>query len=323
MKIWQRRLSTWLDKRIPAARHFTLGYKNIFIFPSRFGGLYLILCIGLFLLGSNYQNNLMTILCYFLISLFLLNLFVAYLNFAKLDIQLGKVQNCFAKDTIQLPIWINHTKEPAHGLISLHFWQHKDSVTADLDDYSNPIYLALLCEKRGPLTLSRVTFSSTYPLGLFRCWTHLQFSSDILIYPTPLICSVTLQSQLNDDNQPNTSQHVQRGHDDFDSLAPYKQGEPLHHVAWKQVAKGQGMISKQFSNQSGSSGWLTLASVPANDIEIKLSQLCYQVIELTRTNQAFGLDLGSQKIALDSGIEHQHRCLSALAQYRAPMQSSN
>ncbi|WP_052154925.1 hypothetical protein [Aliiglaciecola lipolytica] len=73
------------------------------------------------------------------------------------------------------------------------------------------------------------------------------------------------------------------------------------------------MISKQFSNQTGATGWLMLAALPSQDLELKLSQLCYQVIELTRNNSIFGLDLGNVKISPDSGLEHQNTCLRALA----------
>jgi uncharacterized protein (DUF58 family) len=315
-------MENWLDKRIPAAAQFSLGHRNIFIFPSRFGGLFVFLCAGLFLLGTNYQNNLMIMLCYFLLSLMLLNLFIAYLNFAKLTIQIGKVQNAFVGSKIQLPIWVIHSNSLPHGLLHLNFWQQQQSITTDLDQFSNPIYLALSCEKRGPVKLPRVTINSYFPLGLFRCWTHLQFSSHILAYPKPLPCSIELHHQQDNDQQQIANLSL-RGHDDFDSLAPYKQGEPLYHVAWKQVAKGHGLISKQFSHQSGASGWLLLAAMPAADINQKLQQLSYQIIELTRNNQLFGLDLGDQKIAVDMGLEHQQRCLSALALYRIPIEDMN
>ena len=311
---WQRNVNNWLNKRIPAATRFSLNHKNIFIFPSRFGGLYLFLCLGLFILGTNYQNNLMILLCYFLVSLFILNLFIAYLNFSKLDIQLGKVHNGYVNDTVQLPIWINHSQTAASGLITMHFWQQKERVEFDLDNISNPIYLALPCKQRGKLTLPRITFNSYFPLGLFRCWTHLQFETHLLAYPAPLHCSISLYQQ-DDESSHEEAMLTQRGHDDFDSLAPYKQGEPLYHVAWKQVAKGQGMISKQFSHQSGATGWLKLSHMPSTDVEKNLSELCFQVIELTRKNSHFGLDLGIQKIAAGSGLEHQQSCLTALALY--------
>ncbi|MDO6695552.1 DUF58 domain-containing protein [Aliiglaciecola sp. 3_MG-2023] len=309
---WQAVAERWLNKRIPEAHKYKLNYRSIFIFPSRFGGLFLLLCLGLFILGSNYQNNLMIFLCYFLLSLFLLNLFIAYLNFAKLEVQLGKVKHGFAGEKLQIPIWIHNNKRVSNGLLKLNFWKLKHSVNIDLDDSTYPVYLPLDCEARGKLKLPRVTLTSTYPLGLISCWTHLAFVSDILIYPKPLASKVRLISK-DDLAEVNEADSTAKGHDDFDSLAPYKQGEPLYHVAWKQVAKGQGMISKQFSNQSGATGWLMLASLRAADIEQKLSELCFQVIELTRNNSTFGLDLGNLKIEPSSGTEHQNACLKALA----------
>ncbi|WP_342807472.1 DUF58 domain-containing protein [Alteromonas sp. M12] len=309
---WQSTAQRWLDRRIPEANNYKLNYRSIFIFPSRFGGLFILLCVGLFILGTNYQNNLMIMLCYFLVSLFLLNLFIAYLNFAKLEIQLGKIQHGFAGEKLQIPIWFNNNKQVSHGILKLNFWKVKNNINVDLDNFSNPIYLPLDCPQRGRLKLPRVTLTSTFPLGLISCWTHLAFSSDIVVYPKPLASKVRLIDKQ-DSVHLNQADSSLKGHDDFDSLAPYKQGEPLYHVAWKQVAKGQGMISKQFSNQSGATGWLMLASLNSHDLEHKLSELSFQVIELTRNNSVFGLDLGNLKIAPSSGIEHQYACLKALA----------
>ncbi|WJG08238.1 DUF58 domain-containing protein [Aliiglaciecola sp. LCG003] len=257
----------------------------------------------------------MIILCYFLLSLFLLSLFAGYFNFAKLDVQLGKVQNGFVDDNIQLPIWFNHGEQSSHGKLQLSFLRQPAQVNMDLDDFSNPIYQALHCEQRGKITLPRITINSFYPLGLFRCWTHLAFESDLIVYPKPKVCRVSTVNQMSE-QQFSDEQLSARGHDDFDCLAVYKLGEPLHHVAWKQVAKGRGMISKKFSQQNGSISWLTLPALPSDELENALSQLCFQVLELTRQNQPFGLKLESQIIAPDSGLAHQHLCLAALAMFK-------
>ncbi len=307
----------WLDKRIPSANRFELDHKSIFIFPSKFGALFLFLCSGLFLLGTNYQNNLMIMLCYFLVSLFLLNLFITYVNFSKLDLQLGKTHNGFVNDSIQIPIWFNqseHKKQRPNGDLQIGFYKHANFLTLDLNDFSNPVYLALPCEARGRLELPRVTICSYYPLGLFRCWTHLKFKTSLLVYPAPISTPISLQN-----SSENPKGHGQReqtmGYDDFDSLTPYKKGEPLNHVAWKQLAKGQGMISKQFSTQQSNTGWLVLQKTSPEFIEKQLSHLCFQVMELSKNEQRFGLNLGTTQILPATGNEHQKACLEALAIY--------
>lgn len=307
----------FLDRRIPVARRFELNHKSIFIFPSKFGWLFLVLCIGIFILGTNYQNNLMLLLCFFLMSLFLLNLFVAYFNFARLSVQLGKTHNEFVGERAQLPLWFtlpdNEAQRP-HGLVEIGFIQQPAQLQYDLDSGQNPIKVAFTCEKRGQITLPRVTIASFYPMGLFRCWTHLGFDADILAYPKPVPCAVQLTTHQQSADL-DTAQSNESGFDDFDSLKNYRPGEPLYHVAWKQFAKGQGMYSKQFSNTVSASGWLNLLPCSADVLELKLGQLSHQVNELTRRGQHFGLDLGQQRIEPDAGPLHQQRCLEALARF--------
>lgn len=308
----------WLDKRIPQARQFQLDMRSIFIFPSKFGFLALCLCLTLFLLGTNYQNNLILLLCYFLVAIFILNVFVSYLNFSRIQIHLGKTVNVFAGDLLQLPLWLNakndSPKRPS-GLLSMGFWKQQSVISFDLDEQQNPHYLAFKAQTRGPLSLPRITIKSVYPLGLFNCWTHLSFATDIVVYPKPVQCPLSITHGTDTDLTMKTSVSV-TGNDDFDSLKTYTRGESLNHVAWKQLAKGQGMYSKQFSSEVSSVGWLTLLPCSSDELELRLSQLTYQVIELTRINQSFGLDLGHTKIDPDIGLHHQHQCLQALAVFK-------
>lgn len=334
----------WLNKRIPAATQHHLNHHNIFIFPAKFGLLFLSLCVLLFLLGTNYQNNLMLLLCYFLLAMFLVNLLASYINFARIDLQIGKCPEVFVGDNLDVPIWLNANNDiasPTHGLLNFKFQatqrkpnkkittQHDQSGTLiDADVFTNPISLSQMCQQRGKLTLSRVTVESFYPLGLYRCWTHLAFSHEITVFPKPLPCDIQLHlSQKNSAKESGEIANQQTGHDDFSHLKAYQIGEPLNHVAWKQLAKGRGMVSKQFSSISNHIGWLKLSaeyknkvlSQPSIELETaldkELGELCYQVIELSRTQRTFGLDLGAHCIAPNSGAEHRLACLRALAYF--------
>ena len=55
----QQRFSNWLDRRIPMSGEITLNQRRIFIFPSRAGGAFLTLVLGLLLGGVNYENNML------------------------------------------------------------------------------------------------------------------------------------------------------------------------------------------------------------------------------------------------------------------------
>ncbi|MCF2949696.1 DUF58 domain-containing protein [Paraglaciecola aquimarina] len=315
-----------MNKRIPAAQKHKLNHKNIFIFPSKFGGLFLALCVLLFLLGTNYQNNLMLLLCYFLLALFLVNLLASYINFARIELHQGKSAQVFVGDNLHLPLWLNSDVDNKHmpdGELYFKFKldkQNKSQIKTamtkvDVNVYTNPISLNYPCTNRGALSLPRITLSSYFPLGLFRCWTHLAFNNQIIVYPEPIPCKIHLSSHPHSVEDSSVQAGTElTGHDDFSHLKAYQAGEPLHHVAWKQVAKGRGMVSKQFSSVENQIGWLKLATNQSNEnLELDISKLTFQVIELSREQQKFGLDLGNTCIAPDVGHAHTQACLTALA----------
>lgn len=306
-----------MHKRIPAASSFTLNRHNIFIFPSLFGLLFFLLCICLFLLGTNYQNNLILSLCYFLLALLLINLFTSYRNFSRLKISLGKSQNVYAGDHIRCPLWLSRNPSSrifAQGKLHFKFWQQDDEVAAEIDSRQNPIWLNLPAPRRGEIPLPRLTVACYYPLGLYRCWTHLLFNQSAIVYPKPVPCELNLDDS-SDGTNADEGHSAALGQDDFDGLKSYQQGDPLYHVAWKQVAKGQGMISKAFSSSQASQGWLRLLPCAADDLEHRLGQLCFQVNLLSQQQVAFGLDLGRVQIPPASGHKQQQACLTALARF--------
>jgi uncharacterized protein (DUF58 family) len=314
---FQSGVSRWLDKRIPPATDFTLNLGNIFIFPSRFGMLFLLLCGALFVLGTNYQNNLILLLGFFLLALFLVSLLSSYLNFAGLRILIGKVGYPFAGDSACLPLWIDTSgqKQHPHGRLHFGIYNEKVQISIDLDRLTNPVEFTIATVRRGLLPIPRITLNSYYPLGLFRCWTHLRFDSQVLVYPSPLPCAISTYSQAGAE-EAQGSAATEEGYDDFDSLMEYQPGQPLYHVAWKQVAKGQGMISKKFSSTGNNEIWLRLQQQTTQDLETRLSHLCFMVLELENRGQRFGLEIGDKIIQPGKGNVHRHKCLSALALYQ-------
>ena len=63
----------------------------------------------------------------------------------------------------------------------------------------------------------------------------------------------------------------QAGHDEFYQLQQYQQGEPFSRVAWKQVARGQGWLSKQFQQTLSGQLQLDFSALPEATLEQRLS----------------------------------------------------
>jgi uncharacterized protein (DUF58 family) len=101
--------------------------------------------------------------------------------------------------------------------------------------------------------------------------------------------------------------------DDFAGVRPYILGESQRHIDWKAVARGQGLMTKQFSPEASGSLYLDLASAALAGLEDRLSQLALWVLEAERARRPYGLRLPSVEIAPSLGDLHFHRCLRTLA----------
>ena len=109
-----------------------------------------------------------------------------------------------------------------------------------------------------------------------------------------------------------------RGHEDFDSLRTFTPGDPLAHVSWKHLARGQGLLTKTYASEEVGSEILDWNALPGLPIEVRLSRLTYWVVMLAQHNHAFGLRLPGVDIPAGLGIEQRDTCLRALALFGRP-----
>ena len=313
----------WLDKRIPKADKFQLDNQSIFILPTKFGGLFLCVTIFIFLIGTNYQSNILRLLSFFLLSLFIVHMFASYLNFARLFVSLGFIKPIFAGTTAAIPLHILPSKvgRPARGTLWINFMQTQTKEknrfqSVELDDTENIANIRYFTRERGIYVLPRMTLQCDYPLGLFRCWTHLQFAQLMTVYPSPVVSQLKLDeiSQLHRDAESAAMTGKKNDqNDDFAGLNKYQRGDPLHSVAWKQMARTGQMMTKEFVGYAQPKGYLHLpVDTP---IEKALGQLSYQINYCQQNNIVFGLFLPHVHIAPGQGDKHKVKCLDALASF--------
>jgi uncharacterized protein (DUF58 family) len=176
--------------------------------------------------------------------------------------------------------------------------------------------LRLTAHQRGRLYLPRLRVFTTYPLGLFHSWSYVEFDMSCVVYPRPEPGTPALPPPRGSDGE---GLQAGEGQDDFAGLRGYFPGDSLRHVAWKAVARGQPVMTKQFTGMQAGELWLSWWDLPAElRLEARLSRLARWVLDAARLGVRFGLDLPGQRISPDLGSAHQERCLTALALFRAP-----
>lgn len=310
---WQR----WLGRRIPRNQEFILNQRRVFIFLSSYGGIMALLLLALFVAGINYANNLLLGLCFFLASLTIIVIHHTFANLSGLKITAVKTIPTFAGEQAGFVIRLSsHSGRFYYSL--LVEW---DGATVLVEELTHPqdITLFLPTQKRGRYQPPRLKISTIYPLGLLRAWTWLDMDLQAIVYPKPMASDVLPAGAGGKNKQQGeqSQQRHQQGYEDFEGLKDFVPGEPLAHISWKHLARGQGLQLKTFSEPIASSDVLDYQVLTGLDRETRLSRLAWWVERLSQQQQAFALRLPNQEIPVGTGASHREQCLTALALFEA------
>ena len=325
-RFFQKHFERWLARRIPSQQEHQLNSRNIMIYPTRFGLAYLGFVVLVFLLGTNYQNNIILLFSYLLASLFISVMLHSFYNFSQLRFYSVAKQQGYAEQPLYFVIKI--TTEKTHYDINAHFTDKALNSQVEKIELcqqgSHELRLVYKTLQRGKHWLGRVTVFSEYSLGLFKSKSILDFGHYAIIYPKAkslISGQYQLSGQADEPSLDSYQSTNSVGTDDFSELKSFVRGESKARTAWKQLAKGQGHYSKHYQAEQSQLHWLKLSEMPSNDVEIQLAYLSFLIGELTASNQSFGLQLSaelsnqSMNISPNSGFYHQQACLTALALY--------
>jgi uncharacterized protein (DUF58 family) len=306
----QQAFQVWLGKRMPPSTRVTLNQRCIFIFPSRYGCLYVVLCMSIFIGATNYENNMLYALVFWLLGLFLVAILHSFANLSGLTIAAIKVHPAFAGAHAEFELELSTAKRRGHEDVRLR-WPGQEAVLTQVSAKSpTHVIIAYLSERRGWLRPGRLLIESVYPLGLLRVWTWVDLDVQALIYPRPIPTRVRPTSMsLND-----CGHERALGHDEeFHGFRNYQAGDPLRHVMWRSLARGQSLQSRLHQDDIDLRQWVDWQSFEGMDREQRLARMCWLTLALTRAGGVYGLHLPGLTLAPDRGEGHRDRVLKALA----------
>lgn len=308
----KNRLYNWLfQPRGAQAGPVVLVQRRVFILPTR-QGLGFAAVLLMMLAGSvNYSLSLGFVLTFLLGAMGITTMLHSFRNLANLRLSAGRAQPVFAGSTARFTVCIENTGDSdrysiglARGRLGAEFTDvpARQTVFAGID---------IPAPRRGLLSPGRLTLFTRYPLGLYYAWAYFEPAMHCLVYPRPAPPGLPLPAMTRTAGQ--GTQHGQ-GQEDFSGLRQYHPGDSSRHIAWKAVARDQGLLTKQFSGRADSELWLAWALLPPQTgPEEKLSQLTRWVLDADALGLSFGLELPGNAISVASGEAQRERCLEALA----------
>lgn len=311
----KNRFTGWLFQlRGAEAGSIVLVQRRIFILPSRHGMVF-VAALALMLAGSvNYDLSLGFVLTFLLAALGVNSILHTFRNLAALRISPGRVQHVYAGDHAYFVLVIDNPGALERFSIGATH-NRKDVIFADVAAHAAAtISVAVPAPRRGLLKPGRFTLFTRYPLGLCYAWAYIEPDVSCLVYPRPEAANVTLPLPT-----PHAGEGIAygSGQEDFSGLRSYHPGDSPRHIAWKAAARGQGLLTKQFSGRADTELWLDWQATPAAlGVEGRLSRLARWVIDAHAAGLSFGLRLPGVSLPPAPGNAQHDRCLEALALFQ-------
>ena len=309
---WRR----WQARRRPPAVRVELDRRRIFILPNRSGAAFFVLLLLVFLAAVNYQNSMAYALVFTLGSLFVVAILHTYRNFSGLIVSSAGARPVFVGEQASFALRLESGGKGYQAIgvgWNRHAMQRIDVAAAHVQ----ALELSLPTAARGWQAAPRIRLETSFPLGVLTAWCWVDGAQKVLVYPQPLQGDLpTLHSTALDIEDQAQRMHGQ-GVDDYQGLKAYQPGDSWRRMHWKAYSRGEGLLVKDFADLRGQELSLDFMAL-GGDVEQRLSRLCYWVLELSRQQRPFALQLPGQLISTGSGEEHRQHCLRALALYGLP-----
>jgi uncharacterized protein (DUF58 family) len=278
---------------------------------------FLAVLIAMWYSGSSQQNGAAYLLLFALAALGIVSIPHAFSNVRGLTARAEAINPAFAGQETALPVEVTNLSRATRKGLRLRLPNSTDSyetidhLSAGKAARASVRFPALL---RGEHEIKSVCIETSYPLGLLRVTKRLALAQRYIVYPKPDGDPRLPRLNL---SRPSDGRHREASEgDDFAGVRAYVPGESQRHIDWKAVARGQAMMTKQFSGETDSGPlYLDYASAGSGQLEERLSQLTLWIIEAERLRRPYGLQLPNMTISPSVGEMHYHRCLRALALY--------
>jgi uncharacterized protein (DUF58 family) len=318
LKPLQKRFEAWVAYRHGVVKTpVQLRRERIYILPTRYGYLFALMLVVMFLWSINYNNSMGFALTFLLVAVALNTLWRSHNTLLGLRVYPAQSKPVFAgQEALFIYNIENPDGRPRYGIALQR--QQGACLYGDIPgSASREFPLTLSTERRGLLRPGRLQVMTRFPLGLFQAWSWIEFEQGCLVYPRPwgkrpLPLNKTLVSAMGDGGEQGT------GSEDYAGLRGYVPGDSPRHVAWKASVRTGELVVKHFTDQNRSPLWLDWRFLEPATEEARLSQLCQWVLKAEAEGREYGLKIPDTELPPGRGEIHRRRCLEALALYRFP-----
>lgn len=315
-------LQRWWQSRLPASDALLLTQRNVYILPTGAGFMLVLTLLILLVAAINYQLNLGYLLTFALAGSAASSMVLSHNTLRGLQLHLLTPEPQFLGQAACLSVQLHNARHsPRYGIAlatqarpgQALQWAYCDVPAQGMAQ----LQIGFAPQHRGWHTLPLLTAQTRFPLGIFRVWCWWRPQAQLLVYPAPEAHPPPLPA-----GAPHTSQgQGARAHSstEFDGVRAYRRGDPLKQLVWKKAAQAFAsgsaqLVSRDAQAQQVSDLWLDVNHCGLAAPEARIARVTAWVLQAQQLGLRWGLVLPSgAQITPASGVQHQSRCLEALA----------
>ena len=276
-----------------------LGYRNLFIIPSRFGALWISAACLLLLVAIQTGSNSTLLLACVMLGLMLLAMLLTHDALHGLTLRCDQPLPTFVGERADYPLQLE--SHAARSRCSLRVIGHPPVERDRIAAGTTKVSLPWMTENRGWQLPPPVQIETISPMGLFICWGRWQPEQPQLIWPRRR-------------PGPVAETHPPRSRDgmgEWQDLRPVREGERPALVDWTSVARGRPLQAKVFNEPDEPE--LILSPAPGVAMDAAREHLADRIWCLHHSGACYGLQIQAVTLAPSTGVRHRNACLEALA----------
>lgn len=309
---WRRAADRWLFRiGAPETGPIRLGQRRIYVLPTAAGLSFALALLVMLLASINYNLSLGYGLVFLLGGVATASIVHAFRNLLGLAIRAGRCAPAFAGDAVGFRLLVNNPRPTRRPALRLRA-RGEVSPFALAPAEEAEVLLACPSCVRGPLPIGRTVIETDWPLGLIRAWSVLVPDATCIVYPAPETTPPPLPEHGAGEGQAGPQSRT--GDDDFAGLRAHRRADSPRHIAWKALARGGPLLTKQYVAAQGGDVLLDWSALPPElDDERRLSRLTAWILRAEQAGRRYALKLPGGILGPDHGAKHRDRCLRALA----------
>lgn len=292
---------------------FTIARRQLFILPTRIGWYYALIALALFAIAVKFDNQPAFMMLFLLVAIGIIAMHHTHNNVIGLQMEALPAKPVFVNESAIYPLRVTNPNNKRCDSLWLvcDSYEHLFDLTPQQHVQIN---ISQVAKQRGFMHCQRITVTSSFPLGIFFCWSKSYNNPhQCLVYPQPLDLIPLPETSLISNQQDTATQH-HAAQEDMNGLRSYQPGDRLRDVHWASLAKTGKLVVVDYEAQSSNTLNVSWFSLPSNmATEDKLSQLCHWLLQAEQQNQRYQLEMPNHTVDYNIGHTHLHQCLKVLA----------